>query len=176
MEGSVNRRDFLKLTGVGAAGFAAWGCETDTITLEPVDGGAMEQAPQPEPRPEVDAGMGRDASTIDAGPPTYTIHGAFVVILNDSTCSRHTHSANVSAAVYVDDTPVHFLGGSHELVFKPSELVTLQEGAKIPFATIGEGPGHGHCGTAWRESVGPPDPDPNHQISCATLGSALCIS
>jgi hypothetical protein len=115
-----------------------------------------------------------DAGVVDSGaPPIFEISQPFDVLLNDSTCSKHSHWVSVEAAVYTEDTPVHFLGGSHELIFLASELVLLEQGNRIPFATIGPGPGHGHCGTAWRMEVGPEEP--NRPDQCQPRGTAQCM-
>ena len=50
-------------------------------------------------------------------------------------------------------------GGSHLVQFRPSELVRLERGEQLPFATSGAGPGHGHCGLAWRDGLFSPSRD-----------------
>lgn len=191
----MNRRLFLKLGAASSCG-AAWalvtGCEAGTEALtEPEtpdaglsahDGSVLYQDSSVSSAP--DAASPPDAGTADAGEPDagepdaglgppYTIHAAFSVILNDSTCSKHSHDAFVAAGTYSEDRPIHFLGGSHELVFWVSELVRLQSGERVPYATIGAGPGHGHCGTAWRLEVGPPEPHRPDQ--CVVRGTAMCL-
>lgn len=171
----MDRRTFLKLSG--STVFFAWGCEAETDPLssdpDPVDGGTL----YPDARARdagieipLDAGF-VDAEAIDAG-AAFVIREAFNVHLNDTTCSHHSHGCSVRPAMYLEDTEVHFLGGSHEVVFWASELVRLQNSELVPFATVGAGPGHGHCGMAWRTSVGPEDR--TRMDVCATRGTAMC--
>jgi hypothetical protein len=102
-----------------------------------------------------DAAMSRDGGVA----ALMVVRESFSVLFNDSSCSHHSHLLYVEAAEYADETPVRFLGGSHLLELRPSELLQLEAGERIPFATIGDGPGHAHCGTAWRTEVGPEEPD-----------------
>lgn len=154
----MKRRDFLQATSVTAA---AWmvGCSSAHTNAEPDadagpsdapshpdahDGGLLEQVDAPHFDPDARDGL--------------VIHEAFEVLLNDSSCSGHPHSVRVVPGAYAEDIEVHYMGGSHALNFWVSELVRLQNGERIPFATHGSG-GHGHCGTAWRTEVGPAEPD-----------------
>lgn len=156
----MRRRTFLELGAVGGVAVLVPACARSTVVQR--DAGADDGA----------------VLTADAAPPVdgavalYVIHEAFDVLLNDSTCSHHSHGCRVEPAAYEEDVPVRFLGGSHEVVFLASELVELERGARIPFATIGDGPGHGHCGTAWRTSVGPEEP--MRPGACTTRGTAEC--
>lgn len=185
----MNRRYFLKLS-VASSSFALLGaCEAGTEGLaEPAsgdagvsahDGAVLYQdagtaALDASPATEADAGL-LDAGEADAGlGPPFIIREPFTVILNDSTCSKHTHTAFVEAGTYAEDQALHFLGGSHALVFLVSELLRLERGERIPFATVGPGPNHGHCGTAWRTEVGPPEPDRPDQ--CTVRGTAMCLA
>lgn len=153
----MNRRDFLELTTGAALGwmFTA-ACEAET--------GPLGQVPD-----EGDGGLVEDAGE----PEEFVIREPFAVILNDPSCSGHVHGISVEAATFTEDTPIHYLGDSHELVFYASELMQLERGEKIPFATIGDGPGHGHCGHAWRVEVGPPDMSLIDM--CTPRGTAMCI-
>ena len=156
----MRRRRFVLGLG-GAATFAVLGpgCARSTLRVDGGgDGGVLHQDAAP---------------PVDSALALYVIHEAFDVLLNDSTCSHHSHSCRVAPGAYAEDAPVRFLGGSHEVVFLVSELVELERGARIPFATIGDRPGHGHCGTAWRTSVGPEEP--MRPDACETRGTAECI-
>lgn len=153
----MNRRQMLKLFGVVAAQ-SIWGCEKETVGL------VYEQD-----EPEADTEPAEELPS-----EGYAILEKFVVILNDPSCSRHTHVLLVDPASYEDDTPISYLGGSHEVLMRPSELVDLAAGAKLPFATVGDGPGHGHCGTAWRESIHG-GANPNLTDACVPLGTASCL-
>jgi hypothetical protein len=153
----MERRTFLKLAG--ALAVPIFGCEAETEPL-------IEREPL-----RADAGF-MDGGEVDAG-FVLTVRESFGVVLNDTSCSGHSHWLLVEAGDYSGGSPVSYLGGSHEVVFTPSELAMLERGERIPFATIGDGPGHGHCGTAWRESVG--DADPNLPNACQVRGTAMCM-
>lgn len=169
----MDRRRFLELTGLAAAGLFHAACAS-SVTPEPL----LEDDASPTP-PDA----ARDAMRVDARvdapiardviPAAFVIREAFTVLLNDTSCSGHDHIIAVSPAEYVDDTPVHFLGGSHLLAFRPSELQQFERGERLPFATIGPGPGHGHCGVAWRTSVGPSEP--TRVDVCHPQNTAVCL-
>ena len=155
----MQRRTFLGFTGLAAFGLFSAACAARIEPEEPSDGSAPGDAGS-------DAHV-RDAFVADARPPTgdgsgpaaFVVREAFTVLLNDTTCSGHSHTVRVSPARYADDAPVTFMhgAGSHELTFLPSELERLERGERVPFSTTGAGGGHSHCGTAWRTSVGPED-------------------
>lgn len=191
----MNRRYFLKLSVASSSWALLGACEAGTKGLvEPAsgdtgvsahDGAVLYQdagtAAQDAGTAALDAGTAAlDAGLLDAGEadaglgPPFSIRESFTVILNDSTCSKHTHTAFVEAGTYAEDREVHFLGGSHALVFRVSELLRLERGERIPFSTVGPGPNHGHCGTAWRSEVGPPEPDRPDQ--CVVRGTAMCLA
>jgi hypothetical protein len=171
----MRRRRFLETMAVGALG-AATGCAT-SVTRAPDDGGATTIAN--------DAPIGHDATltAVDAAPvdvdtSVFVITSAFLVQLHDTSCSGHDHDCLVEPASYADDAPVSFNGpGSHQVAFRPSELVRLQAGESLPFATIGPGPGHGHCGLAWRGDA--PSPARGQLDACdiatpAGMTPAIC--
>lgn len=169
----MKRRKFLELGGVGGLALFGGGCAMSRLA-DPDAGAGDANGDGEDPTHDgamlvADGGVtGVDASAAGA----FVIHESFSVLLNDSSCSHHSHGVSVAATAYADDTPVHFSGGSHELAFLPSELVRLERGERIPFATIGAGPGHGHCGTAWRTEVGPEERD--RVDVCQPLGTAMC--
>lgn len=148
----MRRRRFLETMAVGTLG-AISGCASAVTRTDDTGPAPHDAAP-----PGHDAALLADAApTIDAGAAAFVITQAFVVMLNDTSCSGHDHECGVEPAVYADDTPVSFNGpGSHQVDFRPSELVMLAAGAMLPFATVGPGPGHGHCGMAWRTEIAPP--------------------
>lgn len=115
-----------------------------------------------------DASSFRDAALGGA----LVVSAPFRVLLNDTTCSHNGHTCFVEPGSWDDDVEISFLGGSHELRFRVSELMQLEAGERIPFATTGAGPGHGHCGMAWREEVGPFD-DTRADV-CTPRGTAAC--
>lgn len=165
----MRRRTFIEITGLGCLGSAIAGCAG--VTTRPVpepDAGAVES--DAAASPPSDAAMAHDAMVLtadpDSGMPTgdagtaLVMLTAFTVILNDTSCSGHDHECWVAAGMYADDTPLVFNGpGSHQVAFRPSELWRLQNGEQVPFATNGTGPGHGHCGLAFREGLGVPSRD-----------------
>ncbi|MFO0712908.1 MAG: hypothetical protein U0353_23845 [Sandaracinus sp.] len=133
--------------------------------------------------PEGDAGPAEhdggtlfpDASRLGADAAVSTalaIAAPFRVLLNDPSCSHNGHDCYVEAGTWNEDVEISFLGGSHEVRFWVSELVRLERGERIPFATVGPGPGHGHCGHAWRSEVGPFDDSTPDR--CAPRGTAMC--
>lgn len=163
----MNRRSFLKLTG---ASVLFYGCEGGTEPLASIpieDGGTLVQDAG-----AIDSGV-LDAGAIDAGVAIVVAEG-FDVVLNDTLCSRHSHAAHVDAGEYPPNQEVRYLGGSHELIFTGLEIAQLQNGERIPFATVGGGPGHGHCGMAWRREVG--REDPTRRDMCTVRGTAMCIA
>ncbi|MFO0650061.1 MAG: hypothetical protein U0326_27820 [Polyangiales bacterium] len=161
----MERRSFLSLLGLAGVGTLFTACAVTVDGSESADGGA-DDATAPTDRaptsdtpvvPLVDAAAdARVAVETTAG--GVVIAETFEVLLNDSTCSGHSHSLTVLAGTYPDGVLVRYLGGSHLVTLLPSELSLLERGARLPFATAGNGPGHGHCGTAWRTSVGPEEP------------------
>lgn len=156
----MRRRTFLIHTGAAAALFST-GCSVAHLPdgdASTHDGGTLRpDAPAPS-----DAGV----------PGALVIASAFRVLLNDPSCSHNGHDCRVEPGRWESDVEVRFLGGSHEVRFRVSELVRLEAGERIPFATVGPGPGHGHCGTAWREEVGPFD-DTLEDV-CTPRGTAMC--
>jgi hypothetical protein len=163
----MNRRRFLETSGVGSLALFANACAMSRVADR--DGG---DAGEPAHDGAILVSDGAPF-LIDANDPSAIVVAAgFSVLLNDSSCSHHSHGVDVAAGAYAPDVAVHFLGGSHELVFLGSELALLERGERIPFATIGPGPGHGHCGTAWRTEVGPEERD---RIDvCQPRGTAMC--
>ena len=155
----MDRRTFLQLTGLGALGAIAGCAESTTRASDagPTTGDALVQVP--------DTGN----AAPDAGSAMLVL-SSFRVVLNDPSCSGHDHGLVVEAGAYVDDTPVAFLGGSHLVRFRPSELAQLERGEQIPFATSGPGPGHGHCGLAWRDDA-PYEPSRTRVDACEILPS-----
>jgi hypothetical protein len=135
----MQRRRFLALSGLGTLGAMVGGC-AEARTL-PIDAGAIDDAAPPER---------------DAGPTTsdaVTIAAGFTVMLNDPSCSGHDHECEVAAGTYTSAMLPMFLGGSHLVVFSVDDLARLDRGEQIPFATSGPGPGHGHCGLAWKDGL-----------------------
>ncbi len=159
----MNRRTFLLTTSATAAALVT-GCSAthdplaDAGTPPQHDGGMLVP----------DASMLRDSAVVGA----LTIATAFVVNLNDPSCTHNGHTAYVQPGAWDHDVEISFLGGSHEVRFWVSELMQLQAGERIPFATMGAGPGHGHCGTAWRAEVGPFDDTLVDE--CTPRGTAVC--
>lgn len=153
----MRRRTFLELTGLGTLGAIAGCAEARTL---PVDGGAV---------PESDAAAASDAAVAPdtTARRTAFVVAAFEVLLNDPSCSGHDHGFSVDAATYMDDTPVEFLGGSHLVAFRPSELLRMAGGEQLPFSTIGPGPGHGHCGIAFK--LGAFLPSRDRVDACTTM-------
>ena len=162
----MHRRTFL-FHGTAAAAALLAGCS---------------RAHSPEPdgaRP--DAGATHDGGPLFADATSFrdaalggalVITAPFRVLLNDTRCSHNGHTCFVEPGSWDEDEEISFLGGSPEVRFWVSELVLLQAGERIPFATMGAGPGHGHCGTAWREEVGPFDDTRIER--CETRGTAAC--
>jgi hypothetical protein len=149
----MRRRFFMQTMAVGALG-AASGCATAVTRIDDGGPGPSDAAP-----PGHDAALvAVDAApAIDASRATFVVRTAFSVLLSDTSCSGHDHECDVAPASYADDTPISFNGpGSHQVDFRPSELMMLEAGAMLPFATVGPGPGHGHCGMAWRTEIAPP--------------------
>lgn len=171
----MQRRSFLSLLGLTTLGATLSACAATIDGSEAPDGGPDDAPPAPDahatpdavaavdviplvdvtPRADVDAGARVD---VDSPSGAVVISETFDVVLNDSTCSGHAHALTVIARTYPEGVPVRYLGGSHLVELLPSELVLLERGARLPYATVGQGPGHGHCGTAWRSSVGPAEP------------------
>jgi hypothetical protein len=158
----MRRRRFIALTGLGTAGVLA-GCSRSFTIASIVDDGGV----------PTDAPLSSDASrTADTGTAAFVIAAAFTVRLNDVSCSGHDHECRVDAGAYDDDTPIEFNApGSHTVAFRPSELARLAAGAQLPFATVGPGPGHGHCGMAWRADL-LPEPSTDRVDSCTTATPA----
>lgn len=167
----MNRRRFLALVGLGL-GAAACGSVTTPGSR-----------PEPDAEPGPDGGYTDAASSSDvlrsegavfeAGPGMVVVRESFMVLLNDTSCSGHDHSLNVTAGAYPAGVPVRYLGGSHTVQFTPEELLELQAGGRLPFATI-LGGGHGHCGLAWR-SVSYQATDRSRVDHCTALGGGLCV-
>lgn len=158
----MRRRTFLEISGLAWIGGTLAGCAESTTRLSVSDDAATGATDAAMPAPDV--GPAHDAAVLvaepDAGSPTDDASTAlyvlttFTVVLNDTSCSGHDHECIVSAGMYADDTPLAFNGaGSHRVVFRPSELLRIQNGEQIPFATSGPGPNHGHCGLAFREGL-----------------------
>lgn len=154
----MDRRTFLHLSGLGALGALA-GCAESTTRAS--DSGLAEADARIDDAHVADAlAQVPDGGhvALDAGSAVFVL-SSFSVMLNDSSCSGHDHGLTVSAGTYLDDSPIDFLGGSHLVRLRPSELVRLERGEQVPFATSGPGPGHGHCGLAWREGLFEPSRD-----------------
>ena len=163
----MNRRTFLLGTSA-ATGALLVGCSEahdlhDDAGPPAHDGGAHDGgALFPDAPPQRDAALGG----------ALVIASAFVVYLNDPSCSHNGHTVYVEPGAWDEDVEISFLGGSHEVRFWVSELTLLEAGERLPFATMGNGPGHGHCGTAWRREVGPFDDTlVDH---CTPRGTAMC--
>jgi hypothetical protein len=153
----MNRRTFLEMTGLGAIGSAlvaacTSGC-AETTTIDPSDASAPSDA-----HPMGDALVQLDApnATPDATNAAFVVSSTINVLLNDSSCSGHDHGFTTGPMAYTDDSPISFLGGSHLVQFRPSELMRLEAGEMLAFATNGPGPGHGHCGLAFRVEIAQP--------------------
>lgn len=149
----MRRRTFMEMAGLGALGSIAGGalvsgCAESLTHESPVDAAALPL----DAHAMGDALVQQDSANVtsDASTASYVITMPFSVVLNDSSCSGHDHDCFVVPAAYTDDSPVSYLGGSHLVQFRPSELVRLAAGEPVPFATNGAGPGHGHCGIAFR--------------------------
>ena len=150
----MNRRTFLEISCLGALGALAR-CASSTTRASDAGATSGDAAPMG------DALMQRpDTGNLatDAESAAFVV-GAFAIFLNDPSCSGHDHGCGVEASAYADDSPVSFLGGSHLVQFRPSELVRLERGEQLPCATSGAGPGHGHCGLAWRDGLFSPSRD-----------------
>jgi hypothetical protein len=150
-EAHMRRRTFLETAGLGVmgsmvGGALASGC-AESSTIETADAASA----MGDTLVQLDA-----ANAIDAPGAAYVVQSAFSVMLNDSSCSGHDHGCDVVPMAYADDSPVSFLGGSHLVQFRPSELVRLERGEMLAFATNGPGPGHGHCGMAFRVEIAQP--------------------
>jgi hypothetical protein len=163
----MSRREFLITSSTALAG---WSCEAGTEGLRSAKENALMI-----PLEQADAGVvdAYIAGELDAGLAAVTIGEQFLVHLNDSTCSHHHHGCYVKAGTYEVGVPVRYLGGSHEVTFLPEELEQLKNNQRIPFSTTGPGPGHGHCGMAWRKDAFPPDQ--SLEIQCDTVGTATCV-
>lgn len=147
----MRRRFFMQTMAVGALG-AASGCATVTTRSDDAAPAPGDAGPSGH-----DATLVADASVTDAGATRFVVRTAFALLLSDTSCSGHDHECWVEAASHADDTAISFNGaGSHQVDFRPSELMMLEAGAMLPFATVGPGPGHGHCGMAWRMDLAPP--------------------
>ena len=124
----MNRRYFLKLSVASSSWALLGACEAGTKGLvEPAsgdtgvsahDGAVLYQdagtAAQDAGTAALDASTAAlDAGLLDAGEadaglgPPFSIRESFTVILNDSTCSKHTHPAFVEAGTYAEDREVH---------------------------------------------------------------------
>jgi hypothetical protein len=169
----MQRRTFLSFLGLTTLGATLSACAATIDGSEAPDGGPDDDAPDAHattdaavavdviPRVDVIPLVDAEADArvaVDSTSGAVVISETFEVVLNDSTCSGHSHSLTVIARTYPEGVPVRYLGGSHLVTLMPSELVLLARGARLPYATVGQGPGHGHCGTAWRSSVGPAEP------------------
>lgn len=151
----------MAFLGVGvAAAMAACGVSVQGEE----DGGAGDAG-------DGDAGEGMLVSAIPAvvvgAAGRVTIRRSFDVLLEDRACAGHAHGLRVLAGSYDRDTPVEYLGGSHLVRLRPSELVRLEAGEVLPFATVGPGPGHGHCGRAVRAEMRPRLPADREAYTCA---------
>src|SRR5437868_1318846 len=102
----MERRDFLRLLGVAtAATLLPTGCAL-TVADEASAGDASASAGDASPRADASATepLRADAPPPDAGPEApYVIHEGFTVLLNDSSCSHHSHTVTVVPARYADD-------------------------------------------------------------------------
>jgi hypothetical protein len=170
----MNRRRFLEITGLAAAAAAVQACAASVYGIAdgPPDGaidGATDDAPRGDSGPP-----SADARTDTAADATaaLVVATAFTVILEDTSCSGHNHSIRVEARAYGADELVPYLSGSHLLKFSSRELAQLAAGERIPFSTVGPGPGHGHCGSAWRRELGPTTPPVAEQ--CVLRATATC--
>ena len=154
----MRRRQFIALTGAGTA-LALTGCARSFVAeAPPEDGGSADAALTSDAAVATDAGMG-----------AFVIAAGFSVLLDDVSCSGHDHECNVSAGTYATDEPILFNSpGSHSVAFRPSELMQLASGAQLAFATVGPGPGHGHCGMAWRSDLRPA-PSVDRVDACAPI-------
>lgn len=151
----MRRRTFLHLSGIGALGALAGCAEARTLVTDAGPTSEADATPTPDAPPRSpDA-----ASAPDAGAGPFVITTVISVFLNDPSCSGHDHGFSVSPGTFDDDTPLSFLGGSHLVAFRPSELLRIAAGEQLPFATIGPGPGHGHCGLAWLAGLYTPSRD-----------------
>ena len=141
----MQRRKFMALAGGAAVGVLS-GCTRSFMLEAPDDGGTAD-----------DGALRQDAAPLaDAGAAPFVIGAAFTIRLNDVSCSGHDHACIAEAGAFADDAPILFNApGSHTVAFRPSELMLLAAGAQLPFATVGPGPGHGHCGLAWRMDLVP---------------------
>lgn len=171
----MERRSFLSLLGLAGLGTLFTACAVTVDGSEPADdasaptdGASTADAPRV---PLTDAAADTRVA-VDTAAGGVVIAESFEVILNDSTCSGHSHSLVVHAGTYPDGVLVRYLGGSHLVALLPSELALLERGARLPFATVGNGPGHGHCGTAWRTSVGPEEP---HRPDACALHNTTAV-
>lgn len=155
----MNRRSFLELLGFCGVAALTPGCPVTVGQSPDDDGGAPDDAlPDAPPDAPTDGARLADAGLRpppDAGGDGVVIAQDFDVLLNDTSCSGHDHVLTVRAGTYPPGVAVHYLGGSHDVALDPSELKLLERGARLPFATGGDERGHGHCGLAWRRSVGP---------------------
>jgi hypothetical protein len=165
----MNRRRFLEITGLAAAAAAVQACAASVYGIAdgPADG-ATDGATDGDSRPPSDAQRDGAADATAA----FVVATAFAVILEDTSCSGHNHSIRVEARAYGADEIVSYSGGSHLLQFSTRELSQLAAGERIPFSTIGPGPGHGHCGSAWRRELGPTTPPVTEQ--CVLRATATC--
>lgn len=122
----------------------------------------------------VDAGT-IDAATVDAGASVedVVVAAGFSVVLYDPTCSRHEHVLRVVPRTYAAGTTTRYLGGSHTVELRPDEIARLEAGEALAFATVGDGPIHGHCGLAYRADRVPPDRP--RELACVPGGTAMCI-
>lgn len=133
------------------------------------DAGASPDAPTQDAL-AADARAPRDGSTVDVTtdrPPPAVVTGEMVeilvsmsVLLEDVSCSGHNHGFSVGPRRVRRDEVLVFLDGSHRVEFTGDELARIARGERVPFATTGDSPGHGHCGLAFLPSLGATTPRP----------------
>jgi hypothetical protein len=130
----------------------------------PVDGAAP-----------LDGGVLLDAGDVvegDAG-VAVVVEAPFSVRLYDPTCSQHEHGLTVAARAYAPGAVTRYLGGSHTVELSADEIARLAAGEVLPFASVGDGPNHGHCGLAFRA-----DREPRElpaEVACVPRGTAMCL-
>jgi hypothetical protein len=164
----MNRRRFLSAIAAVGAGAALTRCGA-MVSPASDDGGASLDAPTPD-APTADVRAPRDVPTVDVAtdrPPPAVVNGEMVEILvsmsvqlEDVSCSGHNHWFTVGPRRVRRDERVRFLGGSHLVEFSGEELARIAARERVAFATIGDGPGHGHCGLAFVRELGATAPRP----------------
>jgi hypothetical protein len=123
----------------------------------------------------LDGGVLLDAGDVvegDAG-VAVVVEAPFSVRLYDPTCSQHEHGLTVAARAYAAGAVTRFGGGSHAVELSTDEIARLAAGEVLPFATVGDGPNHGHCGLAFRA-----DREPRElpaEVACVPRGTAMCL-